>query len=600
MKAIRQRLLTVRFFSRQSKVGRERGRLLICLSLLALLAGCQGCRDSAQTSVPGGPASATGTEQYREELLTYALDNLNRLEEFDAADVIRQIPERLEALKDSKPDQADSRVDPLLAAWPEPEMLRQIVDRLNGWIRTQQPPENWRLDPLVAALPKPLAELPQVKNLDQMEYSSFDGFALREAVWLRDVARWAGGDSQDAWQRARSLFDWTVRNIQLDANNENRGPQFPWETLLFGRGTATERAWVFILLARQLHIDAAMLAVGEPSRPAEATDGASAAPPPSQGELGAGKPRVWCIAVLIEGNAYLFEPQLGLPIPAPDGVTLEGTGQLAIRPATLAQAAANEEVLRQLDVDTAHAYGVKSSELKRLVVMLEASPTYLSRRMMLLESRLVGGREMVLTTSPAAQAEHWKALPQVAAVRLWLPPFETLEERSHLDRQRLQSRLFGLLPFYAMPTAPLYRGRILQLKGRLLGDEGAILYYQKARPPNEELAISSAHPMEKLFFQQGKQDASYWLGLINYQRGKYDAAIDDFFTRTLRAAPNSPWTSGALYNMARACEAGGDLNGAILQYQNNVSSPGYHGDLLRAKWLMNLGEKKQREKAAGG
>ena len=67
----------------------------------------------------------------------------------------------------------------------------------------------------------------------------------------------------DDLERAKNLFDWTVRNIQLEPDDPNRIPQFPWETLLFGRGTATERAWVFILLLRQLDIDAAVLAVDE-------------------------------------------------------------------------------------------------------------------------------------------------------------------------------------------------------------------------------------------------------------------------------------------------------------------------------------------------
>ena len=121
-----------------------------------------------------------------------------------------------------------------------------------------------------------------------------------------------------------------------------------------------------------------------------------------------------------------------------------------------------------------------------------------------------------------------------------------------------------------------------------------------ARPPQEALSLSSVHPVQKIFFLEGKQDASYWLGLIAYQRGNYEAAMDSFFNRTLRAVPNSPWTSGAQYNLGRTCEARGDIDAAIRQYENNVTSPGYLGDVLRAKWLKNLAEKKRKEKAAGG
>ena len=51
--------------------------------------------------------------------------------------------------------------------------------------------------------------------------------------------------------------------------------------------------------------------------------------------------------------------------------------------------------------------------------MLEASPSYLARRMKLLESQLAGEQKMVLTASPAAEAARWKAVAHVAEVRLW-------------------------------------------------------------------------------------------------------------------------------------------------------------------------------------
>jgi hypothetical protein len=565
-----------------------------------LLTGCQGCRDSTTTAKPRGAAGNAVSDQYREELLTYAVDNLNRVDEFESADVVQQLQQRLTQENRPEAGQSDSHIDPLLAVWPEPEMLRQAVDRLNQWIRAQQPSASWKLDPMVAALPRPLADLPQVKDLDKMEFSHFDGYALREAIWLRDIGRWARGDALDDLERAKCLFDWTVRNIQLDADDANRVPVFPWEVLLFGRGTATERAWAFILLARQLGIDAAMLALDEPAGPLGAARDSSTPQDLQGADTGQEGLRLWCVAVRIEGNAYLFEPVLGLPIPAPGGITLQGTGQLAIQPATLAQVVADEKLLRQLDIDNSRVYRVKVSDRTRVVALLEASPTCLAQRMKLLESRLVGERKMVLTTSPNVQAEHWRAIAHVAEARLWRRPWDTLQQRSHLDRQAVQARLVALLPFYAMPSAPLHRGRVLHLKGRFIGEDGATFYYQKARPSHEVLSLPSVDPVERVIYLRGKQDASYWSGLIAYQREKYDAAFDYFLTRTLMAAPTTPWISGAQYNLARTYEAVGDIERAILQYENNTSSPGHHGELLRAKWLKNLREEKRGQKAKGG
>ena len=143
-----------------------------------------------------------------------------------------------------------AHVDPLLAAWPEPEMFRQVVERLNQWVRTQPPPADWKPDPMIGRLAQAVTRSAAGQGSRPMEFSPFDGFGLQEAAWLRDVGLWAKGDGQDDLDRAQSLFDWTVRNIQLEPDRPNRIPQFPRETLLFGRGTAVERAWVFILLLR--------------------------------------------------------------------------------------------------------------------------------------------------------------------------------------------------------------------------------------------------------------------------------------------------------------------------------------------------------------
>jgi hypothetical protein len=542
-------------------------RAAICLVALLL----SGCRDSAEPVDDSEPKSAISnafSDQYQDDLLAYAIDNLNRLEEFDSTDALQQVLERLNA-QDQKKSKKSAPSDTLLEAWPEPEMLRQIVDRLNQWIRTQQAPADWQLDPLVATLPAPLADLPLVKSLDRMEFPRFDGYALQEAVWLRDAGSWARGDALDDLDRAGSLFDWTVRNMQLERESDGRIPLFPWESLLFGRGTATERAWVFVLLARQLGIDAAVLAVGDKA-----------------------SPRLWCVAVLIEGKAYLFDPLLGLPIPSPEGVKFDEAGQLIIQPATLAQVRADEKLLRQLDADAAHVYPIHAADLKYLAVMLEASPTYLSKRMKLLESRLAGSRKMVLSISPTAQAAQWNKVDGLDDARLWPWPFQTIERRAHLDSREVQAQLAAILPFYGMPSAPLRRGRVLQLKGKFIGDEGAIHYYQMARPSNAEVSASSAHPMEKLIYLRGKQDASYWLGLIAYQRAGYRSAIDYFANRTLLAMPNGPWSDGARYNLARTFEASGDKERAILQYASNADSAGYLGDLLRAKWLREKKDEK--------
>ena len=95
---------------------------------------------------------------------------------------------------------------------------------------------------------------------------------MREAILVRDVSRWARGEEADDLSRAKRLFDWTVRNIQLEPERADPSLRHfmkrPWETLIWGMGSAMERSWVFILLARQQGLDAAVLALEDAADPA--------------------------------------------------------------------------------------------------------------------------------------------------------------------------------------------------------------------------------------------------------------------------------------------------------------------------------------------
>ncbi len=583
---------------------------IILMLILLLIAGC-GCSDSSTSATSGRPSDAVAAGQLQDELFDYAINNLNRLEEFNSGQMPRQIVKQIEEQARIQQSPPQRRGDALLATWPEPEMLLQIINRLNQWVRSQKPPPDWKLDPMVATLPEPLKELSLVRDLGKLEFVRYDGFALREVVWLRDVSDWARGNELDDVDRAKRLFDWTVRNIQLegdpaDPGGESAGwiPQVPWETLYFGRGTAMERAWVFVLLARQQGLDAAVLALGE--SPSETP------------------PTPWVVAILSQGELYLFDPALGLPIPAPDGIKLGGDGQLDIHPATLAQVVGDDALLRRLDVDPSRPYPVNSGNLKRIVALVEASPTYLACRMGLIQSRLAGQQRMVLSAAPTAEVERLKACAHVTDAQLWTLPYETLLRRSRLGPERIRQRLIALLPFYAVPSAPLRKGRMLYLGGKFTGPQGATAEFQKARPSNQgllqaERQLAAVHydmtlplieklpaeqrqraqqqarqqaaeraRLETAFLVRAKQNASYWLGLIASERANYPSAIDYFFQRTLIASLGGPWTHGAKYNLARAYEASNEREKAVELYRSDTTSPAYHGNLLRARWLQSI------------
>ena len=524
------------------------GRSLICGILFCGLMLCGGCKDDKQSPhEPRGLSAEESQGEWGEHLLEYAVKNLQRLDEFQTG-----------------------------------EMRQQVIDRINQWIHMKSVPADWEVDPMVAGLPQRLRDLPAVKDLGKLEFSRHDGLVLQEDVWFRDASNWSRGDRLDDLQRARRLFDWTVRNIQLEKNaftGKVKAPQWPWETILMGQGTTEDRAWVFTLLARQQGIDAVLLAL-----------------PSEDGSL-----KVWSVGVLNRGKLYLFDPKLGLPIPGIERVKFkrdssDGGIELDITPATLSEAANDDKLLRQLDVDKDNPYWIESSRLNKVVALIVASPAALSARMAMFENKLAGDERVVLTADPSGVAERLKDIAGLSGVRLWQRPFETMRQRSGLGQQQQNRIDLAMAPFNIGGVRPLWRGRTLYLKGRFTGEDNATTYLQKARPSNRMLVGLRSELMGRgdlpkdidakmAAYRRGKQDATYWLGLMAAVGGDHRAAIDYFNNRTLKTWPQGPWTSGSKYNLARTYESAGKLKKAIRWFNADADSPAREGNLLRAKWL---------------
>jgi tetratricopeptide (TPR) repeat protein len=547
-----------------------RSRLAIPLAFIAALAGCT---HSAPT-----PASRSGDDTAKIEqasgIFSYVAATLNGLAEFDA---VQSNPRDIFDLNEAARRALESGVPPAL------------VSQLNQWIVLQSPLSDWRRDAMLDTLPEPLRKAPQLRNLDAMAFARADGIDLRQAIWLRDASNWSAGATQDDLERARRLFDWVVRNIQLDAPDDTDAvPRLAWQTMLLGHGGALDRAWLFILTARQQGLDVVMLA-----RPAPE-----------------GEPQPWVCALLHEGNLYLFEPRLGLPIPGPQAKGI----------ATLAQVAADDGLLRHLDLDDEHRYSMSADDIQKLVALVEASPMYLAQRMALLESQLAGDQSVVLSVDAQALAERLRGVKHVSEVRLWPLPYERLAEQARLGRKGRERLAADFEPFIVpfprqskkkLEFVPaLWKGRVLHLMGQFSGERGAMRYYQLSRPSDADIERGLGFSQEDMEDLQGKfspdewqhagnryallapiakHDASYWLGLVAYERGNYKTAADYFTKRTLDVNAESPWRAGAVYNLARAQEALDLTEGAVSLYRD-YGSPQRHGNLLRARWLNSAGK----------
>jgi len=460
---------------------------------------------------------------------------------------------------------------------PDESALLQLLERANQWLRNLKDELGvWVPEPLVDEL---AAELRTTKPLDEMlsetalqsgPFAETEGRQLQQAIWLRDISRWAKGEAVAPVEVATALFDWTVRNIQLDAPHEAGSAGYvhqPWQALMYGHGTAEQRAWVFAELCRQQQLDVVMLATGD---------------------------HWWLPALLHDGQLFLFDTRLALPIMGK--VTEKEPGSVA----TLAEVVVDPTLLSNLDVGEEFKYGVTAEDLQQTVAWLVASPLQLAKRALFLEQALEGDDFVVLSSSTRRVAAELEKIPSAGKIQLWPFPFASvLAERAMPQSQRSLARK-RFLVFAQRPR--LWKARVLHFQGPKaipiedrndplaqpdLGHQQATALYQnpRVRPPN--VRLKKIEPSKRILYETAKGDASYWLGLLSFDLGKYKVANDWFAMRTLAATPDGPWTAGARYNLARTHEALGDLPAAI-ELLEASDSPQRHGNLIRARTLKIL------------
>ncbi len=547
-------------------------------------------------------------EQRERKLLLYAINVLRQCEEYD----------------------------------PKQITLR-VVERLNQWLEFQRSPQTWQPPRAITQfVPEELRNRSGFSRLGKLEFEHHEGIILVESMWLRWISDRAvqQGDSeapQESLAAARRLFDWTVRNIQIEDVGEKEVRELVWQTLLFGRGHPLNRVWTFMLLARQQGMEVVLLAF----------------PGQKEGD----PPRPWIPAVYIDGELYLFDHMLGLPVPGPGGQGI----------ATLRQAAEDPQVLRQLDVPGRFTYPVRSEQLQEVIALFEASPHFLSRRMRLLEDQLAGPNHLVLSIHADYIAETLSRCAHVKQVRPWLWPYECRLRQGSLSGPERAAELRKLQPFLevsgyrvrgkrrfnlekALAKAgwkflqqqdasgtdgtgerspgetsgeveeverPLWKARILHFRGELSGEQGAVHHYQLLRVPDHELEQfrkqwlvpmrhqlqlmqndptipperlqqiqQQAQRVEQLWqaMLQAKEDATYWLGLAAYDRGDYETAVEYLKHRILENEKYRRWINGARYNLGRAYEAAGKYQQAVAAYESDTSLQ-RHGSVLRARRL---------------
>jgi hypothetical protein len=240
--------------------------------------------------------------------------------------------------------------------------IREVLTQINQLLGRQEAAEVAR--PVFAPPNEILRRQFELSNDEWAELTSesftlLDGHHLETSFIFRDAAAsftYDGAlDDAPSLRRAELAFDWAVRQVSLPEGRDLETDPLPLDFVVRrGRGTAIERALVFLALLQQLDLPGCLIAKREP--------------------LATSFP-LWACGVLIDRDIYLFDPRVGIPLPGPKGNGV----------ATLAEAVGQPEVLKQLEAD---GYDVTSEQARKARLYVALPMSALAPRMEYLEKML--------------------------------------------------------------------------------------------------------------------------------------------------------------------------------------------------------------------
>jgi hypothetical protein len=455
---------------------------------------------------------------------------------------------------------------------PDEGALDQITDRLNRWFRNQPPADSWKPSALVRDLPESLRNAEGLTELlgdaaqDSGEFAPWEGRYLQQAVWCRDISRWARGNAITDAEVAAALFDWTVRNVWLESADAPRRIFAPWQALVYGRGTALDRAWVFLELCRQQRIDACAVTL------AAAADGAAARQ---------------LVGALADGKLLLFDAEYGLPLPS------AAAGAVG----SLSELRANPELLRRWDTGDGPAYPLAAADLAYAKAWLCASPWQVARRTAAVEDAMGGEYLVTLAARLDEQRDRLQAAAVVEATGLWTHPWDAFASQYAAKPSARMPAVELFQPFAQRPQ--LWKARVLHFQGdeqprsdaavdplaepRRSHQAAFALYQDKqVRPPQRLLDLLKQD--DRAVLADAKRDAALWIGLLSIDRGSFENGRRWLEDLLLAPEPDGPRAAAARFALA-LCYERLQQPGRAAELLGDPRSPQRAGNLVRARLL---------------
>lgn len=355
-------------------------------------------------------------------------------------------------------------------------------------------------------------------TLDRAVNSRFDERDvefIRDAQMFREIVDLALSQEEHP---EKALFDWVIRNVELITEADSVA-KTPYEIVMFGRGTAEERAWVFAELIRQLRLDTYII------KPQGADDSSR-----------------WLVAVEDEnGLSQLYDPVIGTLVPT----STDWLHNTEFKAASLQQLHDNEELWKSL---YPAGDAIRKQDFTAWDAEAIGTSTLWAPRMQQLQQSVSGDALPAVIYQPLPEAA--RELPLVKKIILWAFPEKQLVARYTTEEPLRYANLW--LPFQ-MPFSVEVTGGVLhagnanqlrnnlqlgrpmqlQLKARtsqLAGDlSSAIQEYINVRLQCTRMdELTNVTTELRRSHSKAFEDAYFWIGVCQFELGRLEQAAQTF------------------------------------------------------------------------
>lgn len=503
----------------------------------------------------------------------------------------------------------------------------QAVAVLNEWAKGAKAEADKRGEAWEPHRPHGLLKSLPKEWMEQVSLEQFverDAAYLRDCLWASKATKFAAGDAEKDIDVVVNLFDYVVRNVVLIPPRSRRVPAGPFDVMVLGRGTASDRAWAFAELLRQRNIDSVILS---PSRAA--------------GE--AANDEHLLVGVLFEKDVLLFDPTLGLPLAADAADPKSALHRL---PMSLRQAQRDPELLAAIARDSGGKFSLTAAMLEAPQVELICHSEQISIRMKRLQQELSG--EQTVTVSDTLEdsedqpglwsrvAKHPAAAWSADDVAIWAYPEIVRESAANVTSEQQKELLKlsfslgapvrvqrfvaksdgpGVDLEFAKPERALMKRRMEHVLGRwtdaVPGYLAAQLYdvdpptakglqmVTPDRKQKEDVAVVSATEtrslrlmlmqpdyahVRKLHLLAG-DDACFWQAQCQFEQNRMQAVVDQCVVYANQHSSGG-WIAASQSLMATALAKQKKLKTAIRALkeidEDDPASGGHH--VLMARW----------------